>query len=199
MALVERMIARWGRVRPLAAVLGLLAAACGGPAPEPPAPPAAAPAAPAAEIPGLARVSPIPDGVPRLDYRLPDGALVTLVEIAAVPELAPPEPAFLLRIDADSQPLLAAVSWGGGPPPPALPDPPAIAPEDSAAAWSALARVPRGALAVLYLDGAISLGQAEPVLAVLVRRGVETVLWGFAGEAGAPENGPEAPAGGGSR
>ncbi|MBC8327444.1 MAG: hypothetical protein ISR76_11020 [Planctomycetes bacterium] len=141
------------------------------------------PLVPRPEVDGLLRKPDIPDGVPRIDSRLGSGALITLVEIAAAPELEPHPTGFYLEITADGQPRLTALEWGGGPPPPSLGRAPDASDEEALEAWSALSRVPRRSIVVLYLDEETTLGQAEPVLEVLALRDVQTVLWGFSGAA----------------
>ncbi|RMH05018.1 MAG: hypothetical protein D6702_01550 [Planctomycetota bacterium] len=167
----------------------LLGAACS-PTEEPAAPTSPPPplpelggeqGLPAATVGGLR--PPLPDGVPRIEYELPSGARIVLAEIAAAPALPVDRPGFHLRLGADEEPRLAAVDWGEGPPPPVLAAPPAAGEEDFRAGWLALGRVEAGRAAVLWLDEGITLGQAEPVFEVLVRRGVQVLLWGFAGPA----------------
>ena len=131
----------------------------------------------------------IADGVPRIDSRLASGALITLVEIAAAPDLEPHSTGFHIEIGDDGQPRLTALEWGGGPPPPALGEVPQASDEQALKAWSQLGQVPKRAIVVLYLDEETTVGQAEPVLEVLARREVQTVLWGFAGAVSAPPAG----------
>lgn len=168
------------RTAPAVLLLLLLPSACSEEAPAPPPGPIDG-LGPVVEedIPGLVRRPVIPDGVPRLEHFLPSGARLDLVTIAAVPELEPHPTGFHLDLDADGQPALTALEWGGGPPPPQLGEVPEAGEEDHLRAWKALGEVPEGAVVALWLDERIQLGQAEAVFELLARRGVGTVVFGF--------------------